>query len=227
MKSVYTGGEKVADFESYDALRVGDGKSAFIYEGNELVYPNPVKDGLVLWYDFSGRTNTDGQRNIAEDLSGNGNHGTLQNFNYTAESGYDKNKLIFDGVDDRFVTEELDEKVFSMESVFLPNPEISSIDANFNSLNYSRSSGISLAINAARTSFIINYGVLGRTYVNIYFGKYEETKLILDKGVPVHTVVQIEPDTNIAYLYINGDFFASKELESEYNPNINKISGGN
>src|SRR5699024_10787805 len=105
--------------------------------------------------------------------------------------------------------------------------EISSIDANFNSLNYSRSSGISLAINAARTSFIINYGVLGRTYVNIYFGKYEETKLILDKGVPVHTVVQIEPDTNIAYLYINGDFFASKELESEYNPNINKISGGN
>src|SRR5699024_2064161 len=100
MKSVYTGGEKVADFESYDALRVGDGKSAFIYEGNELVYPNPVKDGLVLWYDFSGRTNTDGQRNIAEDLSGNGNHGTLQNFNYSAESGYDKNKLLFDGVDD-------------------------------------------------------------------------------------------------------------------------------
>ena len=100
MKSVYAGGEKVAEFESYDELRIGDGKPAFIYEGNELVYPNPVKDGLVLWYDFSGRTNTDGQRGIAEDLSGNGNHGTLQNFNYTAESGYDKNKLLFDGVDD-------------------------------------------------------------------------------------------------------------------------------
>lgn len=100
MKSVYTGGEKVAEFEGYDELRVGDGNPAFIYEGNELVYPNPVKDGLVLWYDFSGRTNTDGQRGIAEDLSGNGNHGTLQNFNYTPESGYDKNKLLFDGVDD-------------------------------------------------------------------------------------------------------------------------------
>ena len=100
MKSVYTGGEKVAEFESYDELRVGDGKPAFIYEGSELVYPNPVKDGLVLWYDFSGRTNTDGQRGIAEDLSGNGNHGTLQNFNYTTESGYEKNKLLFDGVDD-------------------------------------------------------------------------------------------------------------------------------
>lgn len=100
MKSVYTGGEKVAEFESYDELRVGDGKPAFIYEGSELVYPNPVKDRLVLWYDFSGRTNADGQRGIAEDLSGNGNHGTLKNFNYTPESGYDKNKLLFDGVDD-------------------------------------------------------------------------------------------------------------------------------
>lgn len=100
MKSVYTGGEKVAEFESYDELRVGDGKPAFIYEGSELVYPNPVKDGLVLWYDFSGRTNADGQRGIAEDLSGNGNHGTLKNFNYTPESGYDKNKLLFDGIDD-------------------------------------------------------------------------------------------------------------------------------
>ena len=100
MKSVYTGDEKVAEFESYDELRVGENKPAFIYEGSELVYPNPVKDGLVLWYDFSGRTNTDGQRGIAEDLSGNGNHGTLQNFNFTPESGYDKNKLLFDGVDD-------------------------------------------------------------------------------------------------------------------------------
>ena len=105
MKSVYTGGEKVAEFESYDELRVGDGKPAFIYEGNELVYPSPVKEGLVLWYDFSGRTNADGQRGIAEDLSGNGNHGTLQNFNFTPESGYDKNKLLFDGVDDSVIVD--------------------------------------------------------------------------------------------------------------------------
>ena len=104
MKSVYTGDDKVAEFESYDELRVGDSKPAFIYEGSELVYPNPVKDGLVLWYDFSGRTNADGQRGIAEDLSGNGNHGTLQNFNFTPESGYDKNKLLFDGVDDTIIT---------------------------------------------------------------------------------------------------------------------------
>ena len=114
MKSVYAGGEKVGEFESYDELRVGDGKPAFIYEGSELVYPNPVKDGLVLWYDFSGRTNVDGQRGIAEDLSGNGNHGTLQNFNYTPESGYDKNKLLFDGVDDEIQERNLNKPPSSM-----------------------------------------------------------------------------------------------------------------
>lgn len=117
MKSVYAGDEKVAEFESYDELRVGDGKPAFIYEGNELVYPNPVKDGLVLWYDFSGRTNTDGQRGIAEDLSGNGNHGTLQNFNFTEESGYDKNKLLFDGVDDFVVFQDKAVDAYTLEVV--------------------------------------------------------------------------------------------------------------
>lgn len=117
MKSVYTGGEKVTEFENYNELRVGENKPAFIYEGNELVYPNPVKDGLVLWYDFSGRTNTDGQRGIAEDLSGNGNHGTLQNFNYTSESGYDKNKLLFDGVDDNLQVPETDLNPQSMSVI--------------------------------------------------------------------------------------------------------------
>ena len=37
---------------------------------------------------FSGRTNLDIQKGIAEDLSGNGNNGVLQNFAYTDESGY-------------------------------------------------------------------------------------------------------------------------------------------
>lgn len=97
---VYRGADKVATLGSYDELRVGANKPAFIYEGGQLVYPNPVKDGLVLWYDFSGRTNSDAERGVAEDLSGNGNHGTLQNFNYTAESGYDKNNLLFDYIDD-------------------------------------------------------------------------------------------------------------------------------
>ena len=89
-------------------MNIGDMGVPFIYQGEELIYPEYVKDGLVLHYDFSGMTNNDVSKNIARDLSGNGNHGTLQNFNFTPESGYDKNKLLFDGVDDYILSNSLD-----------------------------------------------------------------------------------------------------------------------
>lgn len=100
VNTIYTQGKHVGSFNNWDELRIGTSHPAFIWQGDTLVYPNPVKDGLVLWYDFSGMTNTDHNRGTAYDLSGSGNHGTLQNFNYTADSGYDNNSLIFDGVDD-------------------------------------------------------------------------------------------------------------------------------
>ena len=80
-------------------VKLGDKNIPFIYQGNNLLYPNPVKDGLVLWYDFKGMKNSDVSKNIARDLSGNGNIGTLQNFNYTSNSGY-SDGLKFDGIDD-------------------------------------------------------------------------------------------------------------------------------
>ena len=40
-------------------VKLGDKNIPFIYQGNELLYPNPVKDGLVLWYDFKGMKNSD------------------------------------------------------------------------------------------------------------------------------------------------------------------------
>lgn len=81
-------------------FKLGNTDIPFVFRGDEMMYPNYIKDGLVLHYDFSGMTNADASRGIAKDLSGNGNHGALQNFNFTPESGYDKNKLLFDGVDD-------------------------------------------------------------------------------------------------------------------------------
>lgn len=81
-------------------IKLGSTDIPFVFRGDELLYPDYVKDGLVLHYDFSGMTNTDDTRGIAKDLSGNGNHGTLHNFNFTAESGYEKNGVLFDGVDD-------------------------------------------------------------------------------------------------------------------------------
>ena len=80
-------------------VKLGEKNIPFIYQGNELLYPNPIKDGLVLYYDFKGMKNSDVTKGIVKDLSGKGNNGTLQNFVYTSESGYDDG-LKFDGVDD-------------------------------------------------------------------------------------------------------------------------------
>ncbi len=80
-------------------VKLGDKNIPFIYQGNKLLYPNPVKDGLVLWYDFKGIKNTSPNKEIAKDLSENNNNGTLYNFAYTSGSGYN-NGLNFDGVDD-------------------------------------------------------------------------------------------------------------------------------
>lgn len=96
-------------------IKLGNTDIPFVFRGDELLYPDYVRDGLVLHYDFSAMNNSDEGRGIARDLSGNGNHGTLQNFNFTAESGYDKNKLIFDGVDDQvFIADGEDYSVFTI-----------------------------------------------------------------------------------------------------------------
>ena len=89
-------------------MKFGSKDIPFVYKGDKLVYPNPIKDGLLLWYDFKGMRNTDTNKEVAKDLSGNGNDGTLTNFNFTEESGYKDNTLVFDGVDDKLVIPELD-----------------------------------------------------------------------------------------------------------------------
>lgn len=81
-------------------VKLGDKNIPFIYQGSELLYPNPIKDGLVLYYDFKGMKNSDVTKGIAKDLSGNGNNGILYNSAYnTVGSGYNDG-LHFDGVDD-------------------------------------------------------------------------------------------------------------------------------
>ena len=89
-------------------MKFGSKDIPFVYKGDKLVYPNPIKDGLLLWYDFKGMRNTDTNKEVAKDLSGNGNDGTLTNFNFTEESGYKDNTLVFDGVDDKLTIPELE-----------------------------------------------------------------------------------------------------------------------
>lgn len=86
-----------------NTIKLGNTPMSFVYQGNELLYPNPVKDGLVLWYDFKGMKNTSANKDVARDLSGKGNNGTLQNFAYTSGSGYNDG-IKFDNIDDEIST---------------------------------------------------------------------------------------------------------------------------
>lgn len=87
-----------------EEIKVGQKEILFARHNGKLIYPKYAStENLVLHYDFSGRTNLDIQKGIAEDLSGNGNNGVLQNFAYIGESGYLDNALTFDGIDD-FIT---------------------------------------------------------------------------------------------------------------------------
>lgn len=81
-------------------VKLGDKNIPFIYQGDELLYPNPIKDGLVLYYDVKGMSNSSQYKNILKDISGNNSDALLKNFNYTTESGYTDKGLKFDGVDD-------------------------------------------------------------------------------------------------------------------------------
>ena len=59
-----------------------------------------IRDGLVAYYTGRGRSNTDENKNILPDLSGNGNDLENKNFAYTPDSGYGDGYIQYDGVDD-------------------------------------------------------------------------------------------------------------------------------
>lgn len=84
-------------------VKLGDKNIPFIYQGNELLYPNPIKNGLFLYYDFKSMTNNDVSKGVTKNLSDNNIDGQQLNFAYTNESGYRNKGLKFDGIDDRII----------------------------------------------------------------------------------------------------------------------------
>ncbi|WRM43482.1 hypothetical protein [Staphylococcus phage LY01] len=82
---------------------MGDKSIAFVYKGNDLIYPNPIEDGLILWYDFAGMKNDSVNKNITKDLTKNTNESAKHfNFLYNSQSGYNKG-IKFDGIDDEII----------------------------------------------------------------------------------------------------------------------------
>ena len=83
-------------------------------------------DGLeyVAEWQTYGKTNTDEDRDVLKDLSGNGHDITLYNLDYTEQSGYNtadyKGALVTDGVDDYGRTTAIDDEVGTMLSRLVP-----------------------------------------------------------------------------------------------------------
>ena len=107
-------------------MKFGSKDIPFVYKGDKLVYPNPIKDGLLLWYDFRGMRNTDAGKEVAKDLSGNGNHGTLQNFNYsTSTSDFNLPDLY---KNTRLIVKDPSDPIYSD----FPNPPVGAVFNNYN-----------------------------------------------------------------------------------------------
>lgn len=59
-----------------------------------------IKDGLIAYYSAFDRSNSDDNKNILPDLSGNNYDLTNYNMAYTPESGYGDGYIQYDGIDD-------------------------------------------------------------------------------------------------------------------------------
>src|SRR5699024_7434325 len=199
-------------------VKLGDKNIPFIYQGNELLYPNPVKDGLVLWYDFKGMKNSDVSKNVARDLSGNSNDGALQNFNYTSDSGYN-NGLKYDGVDDNLtVNTATSIKTIEMTLTFSSNNTADKIlfqgnnvydyfyinpSSHFVVRNRRKSTGgfqLKSVVNRTETD-ISNYSeeAIDFKLVNIF--NYNNTKSLDDKLHSIRVYNRILTDQEINYNY--------------------------
>ena len=201
----------------------------FAFLGDDLVYPNYIKDGLVLHYDFGGMRNNDVTRGVARDLSGNGNDGELQNFEYGSGSGYSDNGLEFDGVDD-YVELDVSPSLDNQELTFEIVCRVESIDRYVSYISARESTrsfmiihnGTRITIQAVDTStrvninYIVQYGeiikltiVIKGNEVKVYAGK--ELIETGDWGYEIMygDKINIGSDTGSQY-FLDGNTYATR-----------------
>src|SRR5699024_3051057 len=152
-------------------------------------------DGLVLHYDFSHESNTSEYKGKAFDYSGNGNHGVLNNFNFTEESGYAGNGLKFDGVDDYVPvvsTSSMLSTKFTWSATITPIIEETGNDTMF------------MYGNSTAAYFRIQLGRLGAAMRGIDSPvDYTHTSFRMETGVTYY--VCLAYDNGSYYIYANGE----------------------
>lgn len=88
------------DNQTYFASNAAEVKPRMIARCKVSKALDYIREGLIGYYTGRGRSNTDENKNILPDLSGNGNDLENKNFAYTPESGYGDGYIQYDGVDD-------------------------------------------------------------------------------------------------------------------------------
>lgn len=105
-------------------------RSDFILkEYKEIIYPGVSREGLVFYYDTKGKKNTDTYRDILLDMSGAYRNGKLEDFKFNKGSGYEEDRLVFDGADDKLIISGLNQ-VSEKSFTYLINNNIMSFDSN-------------------------------------------------------------------------------------------------
>lgn len=88
------------DEQTYFASNAAEVKPRMVAQCKVSKALDYIREGLIGYYTGRGRSNTDENKNILPDLSGNGNDLENKNFAYTLESGYGDGYIQYDGVDD-------------------------------------------------------------------------------------------------------------------------------
>ena len=88
------------DEQTYFASNAAEVKPRMIARCKVSKALDYIREGLIGYYTGRGRSNTDENKNILPDLSGNGNDLTNYNMAYTTESGYGDGYIQYDGIDD-------------------------------------------------------------------------------------------------------------------------------
>lgn len=88
------------DEQTYFASNAAEVKPRMIARCKVSKALDYIREGLIGYYTGRGRSNTDENKNILPDLSGNGNDLENKHFAYTPDSGYGDGYIQYDGVDD-------------------------------------------------------------------------------------------------------------------------------
>ena len=88
------------DEQTYFATNAAEVKPRMVAQCQVSKALDYIREGLIGYYTGRGRSNTDENRDILPDLSGNGNDLENKNFAYTINSGYGDGYIQYDGVDD-------------------------------------------------------------------------------------------------------------------------------